>query len=83
MNKYLSIFIFGFGILLGGIIVNILAATVGLTNWFSFIENISETGIKESFQDESIPSIIHLFIIYPLMLGLIGYFLHKLIYLEY
>jgi hypothetical protein len=60
----LLIFVLGLIILAGAILLNVIAGSLGLTTWYDFLKNP---------KDVSVISIIWLFIIYPLGLGLIGY----------
>jgi hypothetical protein len=68
--KILLIFLFGIGILIGAIILNIIASKLNLTSWFDFIKNPKGTGFI---------SYVWLFIIYPFGLGLIAFLLNKFI----
>jgi hypothetical protein len=68
--KILLIFLFGIGILIGAIILNIIASKLNLTSWFDFIK---------SPKDTSFTSYIWLFIVYPFGLGLIAFLLNKFI----
>ncbi|MEX2054475.1 MAG: hypothetical protein WD883_02960 [Candidatus Colwellbacteria bacterium] len=68
--KLLYIFILGVSILLGAIILNALASRLGLMNWFEFFKN---PGAANTF------SYIWLLVIYPLGLGVIGYYVAKLL----
>lgn len=66
--KFLLIFILGCGVLLGAIVLNVVAAQFSLTSWYEFVKKPSGT---------SLVSYIWLFLIYPLGLGLVAYFLMK------
>ena len=73
----IEIFAIGFGILIGAIVINILANMLGITTWYTFAKNISKQGIK-AITETGILSLIFLFIIYPFLLGLIGYSIARL-----
>lgn len=62
--QILLIFILGFIILAGAILLNVIAGGLGLTTWYDFLKNP---------KDVSVVSLIWLFILYPLGLGIIGY----------
>lgn len=68
--KILYIFLLGACVLLGAIILNLVANFIGLTTWYEFLKNPSKTNTI---------SYIWLFIFYPLGLGLIAYFVIKLL----
>jgi hypothetical protein len=71
--QILTIFIIGIIILVGAIIINSLATYLSLTTWFSFIESISQSGFLTTLKEQSILSLLFLFIIYPLLLGLLAW----------
>ena len=64
MKKIGAIFMLGVGILLGALLLNIGANMLGVTRWYEFI--------RESQPADSI-SYIWLFLLYPLLLGVIAY----------
>lgn len=64
--KVILIFITGLGILAGAIILNILSSKVGLMGWYDFIADSSKAGVLDY---------IWLFILYPLGLGTVSYYL--------
>ena len=66
------IFIAGFLILIGAILINFLAKTIGLITWYDLLINFTNSGLKE-ISKVSFLSFIFLFVIYPYLLGLIGY----------
>lgn len=64
----------GLAILIAAIILNYLANTLNIMTWYSFIEELKQgRGIKNFISG------IFLFIIYPLILGLVAYFAMKLL----
>lgn len=68
--KIIYIFLLGSGILAGAIILNLIAARIGLISWFEFLKNPGKANII---------SYVWLFVFYPLGLGLIAYFANKLL----
>jgi len=68
--RVLLIFLLGIGILVGAIILNVIASSLGLVSWYEFIKNPSSANIL---------SYVWLFVIYPLGLGIISYFVAKLL----
>jgi len=68
--KIILIFLLGLGILIGAIILNTLASKLSLTSWFEFLKNPTRANSW---------SYIWLFLIYPFGLGIIAYFIAKLI----
>jgi hypothetical protein len=78
-NLIWKIFALGLAILIGAIIINAIATITGLTTWYAFINNIRQTGLLKAIVNEKIISLIFLFLIYPLLLGTIGYYMTKLL----
>lgn len=78
MKEILIIFIIGFAILIGAIIVNLLAGALGIATWYELLIAVNEKGIKEFFRQEFVSS-LYLYIIYPLILGLLGYYSYNLL----
>jgi hypothetical protein len=75
MNPKLGMVIFtaGWILLLGAMIINAVAFGLNLSSWYSFIGEIGEKGLLKSLLDQSFWSVLFLFIIYPLLLGLLTY----------
>lgn len=67
--RVLFIFLVGLGILLGAIVLNLIAANVGLKTWYEFLQGPKNT---------SVISYIWLLIVYPFFLGVIGWYLTRL-----
>lgn len=65
-----KIFLIGAGVLIGAIMLNLVADKLGLTSWYQFLQKPAGT----SWQ-----SYIWLFVIYPLGLGALAYYLNQLI----
>lgn len=78
-NQLWHIYAVGFAILLGAMVINILATYLGLSTWYSFAGKIAGQGIGKALAEESILSMIFLFIIYPGLLGVIGYYATRLL----
>ena len=66
----LNIFLLGIIILAGAIVINILAHLVGMHTWYDFL-----TKQQMIWYDY-----IFLFIVYPLLLGVIGYYGYTLLF---
>ena len=69
------IYLTGITILVVAIIVNGLAQVAGVTTWYGFISSIQTQGFIQATRNESILSIGFLFVLYPGILGMTGYFL--------
>ncbi len=78
MNQYIHIFLVGVAILVGAIIINIIASAIGLSTWFKFAQDLQANGFAAITQ-QSIFSLLYLFIVYPAVLGALGYFSTKLL----
>ena len=74
MNKASEIFIVGTGILVAAIIINLSANAIGMTTWYSFLNDISENGFINTVESQGL-HLIFLIIIYPLVLGAVAYYL--------
>lgn len=66
MILFIKIFLIGIGLLGGAILLNYIASALSLTTWYTFLQKPRGT---------SIFSYIWLFIIYPMSLGIIAYYL--------
>lgn len=73
MNQYIHIFIVGVVILVGAIIINLIASALGLSTWFKFVADVQADGFA-AFAKQGILSLLYLFVIYPAVLGALGYF---------
>lgn len=74
----IKMFLFGWLLLVGAILVNIIAIKLGVETWYSFLNNIGKYGFVKAFTDASIASKIYLLIIYPLSLGFLMLIISKL-----
>jgi hypothetical protein len=70
MNYYFKIYIAGLIILIVAILLNIIATNLRISTWFSLIKEINENGFTKTINNQSIISILFLFLIYPFLLGL-------------
>jgi hypothetical protein len=77
MQQYLRIFLIGIIILVGAIIINVLASLLGLQTWFSFIELTTNKGLNSAFKEVGFVSLLYLFVVYPFVLGFLGYLGNK------
>lgn len=68
--KPLYIFLLGLAILVGAIILNILAHRAGVLTWYDFVADPGKANLA---------SYLWLFILYPLALGTIAYFVARLL----
>ena len=66
----IKIFVIGVGILIGAIVLNLVADKLGLASWYQFLQKPAGT---------SIASYLWLFVVYPLGLGVLAYYLTQLI----
>jgi hypothetical protein len=70
-------FVVGVAILGVAILVNALATLGGVTTWYGFLAGIREEGLLAAIRNEGILSLLFLFLLYPLVLGLTGYFVTR------
>jgi ABC-type sulfate transport system permease component len=64
----------GYGILILAILLNILAGALDIITWYDFLLQIKEKGFTNTIKATNITSLMFLFIVYPLLLGLMAYF---------
>lgn len=69
-----NIFLCGFSVLVVAIIVNYIAAKLGVATWYEFIEIVGNHGVVGAIRQIDLLSILFLFIIYPFILGTTAYF---------
>lgn len=77
MDTYVKIFLTGWGILAVAILINILEIKFGISTWYSFLQEAGKVGPVKAFLETSLISKLFLFIIYPSLLGLVGFLLLK------
>jgi hypothetical protein len=77
MDNYIKIFITGWLILIVAILINIVEIKFGIYTWYSFIQEGQKIGFLKAFIQTSLLSKIFLFLVYPFLLGLVGYFFLK------
>ena len=65
-----KIFLLGLIILAGAIVINVLASVVGVQTWYDLLTR----------QPIKWYSYIFLFVVYPLLLGVLGYYGHQLLF---
>lgn len=80
MFDLFRIFFLGILLLLGAIVVNFLAKTLKLFTWHDFFNLIGEKGLEIALQSVSWVNLLFLFVIYPLLLGIIVYYSYKLFF---
>lgn len=68
--KIINIFLLGFGLLIGAILLNYLASLLGFLSWFEFLKDPKKADYL---------SYLWLFILYPLGLGIIAYIMVKML----
>ncbi len=73
ISKIILIYCLGLSLVLGAIILNYLAGYLGLTTWYNFLNQSTKTDLT---------SYLWLFILYPICLGLLSYFLSRYLNLK-
>jgi arginine exporter protein ArgO len=64
-----KIFLVGLVILVGAIVINALAAALGLSTWYTFLSGITQHGLLPSLRQARLVDLLFLFILYPVGLG--------------
>lgn len=65
-------FLVGLLILIGAVVINIMAAWLGVTTWYPFLDAVRDRGLGAALSKENVSSLIFLFGMYPLLLGAIA-----------
>ncbi|MBD3311437.1 MAG: hypothetical protein GF349_03000 [Candidatus Magasanikbacteria bacterium] len=68
--KIIIIFALGIIMLAGALVINIIASRIGFLTWYDFLDNYKQADFKAYFW---------LFLIYPMLLGIIAYIGVKLL----
>lgn len=68
-----EIFLTGFALLFVAIVVNLIANRFKFTTWYVFLNDVKRVGLKKSSFKQEFASIIFLFLIYPLILGIVAH----------
>ncbi|MBD3309997.1 hypothetical protein GF351_02150 [Candidatus Woesearchaeota archaeon] len=76
IHPVLQIFMVGAAILAGAIILNLLAGLIGVATWYTFAADMQYSGFFHALRKQGL-NLLWLFVIYPLLLGLIGYYTAK------
>lgn len=63
------LFVVGWVILIGAILLNGLAGILNLSTWYTFLQNISTHGVGQALRSLRWSDGLFLFILYPLGLG--------------
>jgi FtsH-binding integral membrane protein len=69
-QNFLKFFIFGWYILVIAIIINFFAKLIKLNTWYDYLTKIGDIGFLKASSGIGMYSLIFLYIIYPLLLGL-------------
>ncbi len=75
---FVRIFIAGVVFLFATILINALANSLRLTSWYTYLGAIGSIGVAKAFAQLSLPSMLWLFVGYPLFLGALVYFVKKI-----
>lgn len=73
----IKIFLVGWIVLITAILLNIITMRLGITGWYQFFESVEKTGLIRAFNNLSPVPMLYMFIIYPFLLGVVGYFTFK------
>lgn len=68
--QFLKIYLWGIIILISAILFNLISSYLKVSNWYSFLNQAREIGFIQSLSQQNLFSLIFLFLIYPLLLGL-------------
>lgn len=65
----LRMFLVGWIVLLGAILLNLLAGALHLNTWYTFLQNVSAQGLASALRALRWQDAVFLFLAYPLGLG--------------
>jgi len=68
----IKIFVQGWFILIGAILINATAEALGQATWYDFLKTSAQSGLPQAFKNTSGAQWIYLLIVYPLLLGALG-----------
>ncbi|MCF7910698.1 hypothetical protein K9L16_03435 [Candidatus Pacearchaeota archaeon] len=71
--ELLKILVTGIAILIGAIFMNFLAKKFSIATWYEFLEDVKFDGFSRAIKFQRNISLVFMFIIYPLLLGLIAW----------
>jgi len=74
----MKIFLAGWVVLVGAILINMIAKFIGIPTWYDFLEKVRELGFLLAFKNAGIISLIFLFGIYPTLLGALAFVILEL-----
>jgi hypothetical protein len=69
LQTFLTVAAAGYAILIGAIVLNLLATSLGLVTWYGFLESAAAHGCSGAIREAGVISIVYLFVLYPLLLG--------------
>jgi hypothetical protein len=69
-----KIYLVGIIILVAAVLLNVMAGWLGLSTWYSFLQDASQKGVSHAFQGLNALDYLFLFLLYPGLLGLAAYF---------
>jgi hypothetical protein len=75
---FLKIFFAGIAILLAAILLNMLASSLGLQTWYTFLNAIEQQGLASTLKMLKVTDYFFLFLTYPFLLGLSAYLIFRL-----
>lgn len=74
---FLKIFVLGWGILIGAIVLNFAAKRFGVLGWYDFLNEAGKVSVPKALAKTGAVSLLFLFFFYPFFLGLISYIILK------
>ncbi len=83
MNKVFKIFLSGFSILIVALLMNFFASHLRISTWYEFVQDASSLGLVSALKNQTLISFFFMFVIYPLVLGVTGYFFFKVFKLNF
>ena len=70
----------GYAVLVMAILLNMLANALNLATWYKWFQTIAQDGLRVALLSLHWLDIIFLFIVYPLLLGLVAYWILAIIH---
>lgn len=69
----LKIFLAGWLVLLGAIVINAAAGALGLPGWYDLLRSVGQAGLLNALRAAGLMGLVFLLLIYPALLGALAY----------
>ncbi len=74
-----KIFLIGWVVLLGAIVINLTAGALGLATWYDLLRSVGQLGLLNGLRAAGPSGLVFLLLIYPTLLGALAYLAARLL----